>query len=421
MLRFEKFLRRKSNMGVTLMGPGESQRLQMRRKLGLFEHLLWLVDQWTPRHFVLVARVEGGSMRAEDMRLALLHAQHRHPILRVSFLINGGNPEFHPIDAPIELRIVQRTSDTQWLHEAETQLALPFERNNQPLLRVVLVQGEALSELVLVVHHSIGDGASAMFLLRDLLECMEGNPLEELLPRNALEELLGSGETSVTGPPSSPVSQVVKRIERPQKGILQIFEVGPSELSRILDRSRRESTTFQGALLASLLLSMPEEDAVQCLAPINLRRIIPPVAEDFGLYISSGLATLDRNAAMDFWSLARTARAQVMQAFDRIALQAKAAAMASVVAAKLSPQTVYEKVWRSGSYNAVLTNLGRFPDTPKLRRFRVTAVYPILSPELEPVITVATVAQRAYITVSSHPSIADISSRFLELLKRQTH
>jgi hypothetical protein len=250
---------------------------------------------------------------------------------------------------------------------------------------------------------------------------MEGHPLGELLPGNPVEELLGSSETSVSGPPSPPVLQVVKRIERPQKGRLQIFEIGPSELSRILDRSRKKGTTLQGALLASLLLSMPEEGAVHCLAPINVRRVIPPIAEDFGLYISSGLASLDRNAAMDFWSLARTARAQVMQAFDRVALQAKAAAIASVVAAKPSPQTVYEKVWRSGSYNAVLTNLGRFPDTPKLKRFRVTAAYPILSPELEPVVAVATADQRAYITVSSPPSIADFSSRLLELLKGRTH
>jgi hypothetical protein len=214
---------------------------------------------------------------------------------------------------------------------------------------------------------------------------------------------------------------VVKRIERPQNGVLQIFEISPSELSRILDRSRKQGTTFQGALLASLLLSMPEGDAVHCLAPINIRRILPPVTEDFGLYISSGLATLNRNNAMDFWALARTARAQVMQAFDTAALQARAAAMASIVAAKPGPQAVYEEVWRSGGYNAVLTNLGRFPDSPKLKRFRVTAVYPILSPELEPVVAVATVEQRACITVSSPPEIADISSRFLERLRRQTN
>lgn len=40
-------------MGEAMMVQGESVHLQMHRKLGPFEHLLWLVDQWTPRHFIL--------------------------------------------------------------------------------------------------------------------------------------------------------------------------------------------------------------------------------------------------------------------------------------------------------------------------------------------------------------------------------
>jgi hypothetical protein len=145
------------------------------------------------------------------------------------------------------------------------------------------------------------------------------------------------------------------------------------------------------------------------------------VSDDFGLYISSGLATLDRNTPMDFWSLARAARAQVLQAFEPVALHSKAAAIASVLAANPSPRAVYEKVWRSGSYNSVLTNLGRFPETSRLERFRVTGTYAFLSPELEPVVAVATAGQRAYITVNSPPSIARSSAQFLELLKQQIH
>jgi len=407
-------------MGLTLITSDESQRLQMNRRLGPFEHLLWLVDQWTPRHFVLVARVEGGPISARDMSLALVQVQRRHPILRTSIGVNGGSPEFMPCDGDIALRIVPRISGTEWLYEVEMELALPFENSDQPLLRAVLVQGEAISELILVVHHSIGDGISAMFLVRDLLESVEGHSLKKLPPRIALEEFLGSGVTTVTDPPAPSVSPGAKRIERPQKGLLQVFEIGPIELRRILDRSRNEGTTFQGALLASLLLSTREDDTVQCLAPINVRRIVPAVSDDFGLYISSGLATLDRNSPMDFWSLARTARAQILQAFEPVALHSKAAAIASVLAANPSPQAVYEKVWRSGSYNSVLTNLGRFPETPKLKRYSITGAYAFLSPELEPVVAVATSGQRACITVSSPLSFARSSAQFFELLKQQT-
>lgn len=34
----------------------ENTSMQMHRELGPFEHLIWLVDQWAPRHFILVAR-----------------------------------------------------------------------------------------------------------------------------------------------------------------------------------------------------------------------------------------------------------------------------------------------------------------------------------------------------------------------------
>ena len=164
---------------------------EMHRKLGPFEHLLWLVDQWAPRHFVLTARIGGARIAEEDLRLALIQAQRGHPLLRAAIHVNGlGVPEFIPSNAPISLRVVRRTHDSQWFHEVETQFGIPFERGDCPLLRVVLVQGEAVSELIIVVHHSIGDGVSAMFVVRDLLESMEGHRLEELPVGDAFEDRL---------------------------------------------------------------------------------------------------------------------------------------------------------------------------------------------------------------------------------------
>ena len=95
--------------------------------------------------------------------------------------------------------------------------------------------------------------------------------------------------------------------------------------------------------------------------------------------------------------------------------------MASVVAGRPNPQTAYERVWRSIGYDAVLTNLGKFPDMPELKGFRVTAAYPILSPELEPVVAVATADQRAYITVSSPPELVGHASKFLDQLRQHAN
>jgi hypothetical protein len=43
--------------------------------------------------------------------------------------------------------------------------------------------------------------------------------------------------------------------------------------------------------LAAILLSLPDPVA-RCLAPVNIRHLCPPVADDFGLYISSGTTSL---------------------------------------------------------------------------------------------------------------------------------
>ena len=51
--------------------------LSLNRALGPFEHMIWLVDRWTPRHFVLVARIEGSPVSAEDLSRALYAAEKR--------------------------------------------------------------------------------------------------------------------------------------------------------------------------------------------------------------------------------------------------------------------------------------------------------------------------------------------------------
>ena len=408
-------------MEKVLMKAKENATAQMHRRLGPFEHLLWLVDQWTPRNFALVCRVEGSSITVESLRAALLQSQRRHPILRAAIHVNGdGHPEFIPSPSPIWLSVVRRTGNTQWIHEVETNLSLAFDPSDRPPLRVVLVQGDAVSELILIVHHSIGDGVSAMYLVRDLLKSMEGYELDELTPKPALEDLVCEGATAPMNPLQLPAmsSNGAARFARPQRASLQIFQIEPDELERILSRCREEGTTLSGAVLSALLLSLPGRETRHCLAPINVRKLFPNVLEDFGLYISSGIAKLDRNTTPDFWTLARSARQQIAQAFNLNALQAKAVAMASVISNGPNPQTTYERVWRSFGHNAVLTNHGKFPDTSELKHFRVTAAYPILSPELEPVVAIATVDQRAYITLSSPPELVGHSSKFLDQLRQ---
>jgi len=72
-------------MHEKLIGSGQTATFEMHRRPGPFEHLVWLVDRWTPLHFTLAVRIGGSSISVEDMNAALRQCQRRHPVLRTKW------------------------------------------------------------------------------------------------------------------------------------------------------------------------------------------------------------------------------------------------------------------------------------------------------------------------------------------------
>jgi hypothetical protein len=278
------------------------------------------------------------------------------------------------------------------------ELAARFDTSSGPLLRATLVRGDAVSELILAAHHSIGDGISAMYLVRDLLEVMEGHQLDELPARASLEELAGVTEMSGAQPP---VPAESGQVGRPSVASIASAQIEPALLKALLDRSRKEGTTLEGALLAAILLDGPIDG---CLAPVSVRNLCPGISDDFGVYISSGTALPDPNSTQDFWTVARNARNRVARALNLEVLQARNAGMGTMVAANNDPRSASAALHRLVNYSAVLSNLGQFPLLTNVMNFRITAVYPVLNVELEPIVAVATVHGRMTITTTRDDS-----------------
>ncbi len=151
------------------------------RSLGSLEHLFWLYDQNRFVHFAVTALISGETS-PRDWRRALDRLQKRHPILSVCIGGEPGSvPSFRQADGtPIPLRIVEDEPELRWEAEVGEELATPFNPSQAPLTRAVLIQGARDAAFMLVAHHSIADGLSLAYAIRDTLDVLAGRSLRPL-------------------------------------------------------------------------------------------------------------------------------------------------------------------------------------------------------------------------------------------------
>jgi hypothetical protein len=317
-------------------------------------------------------------------------------------------------DEVIPLRVIKRMSDMHWQTEARAELEMPFQAEKGPLLRAVVVYGKPISEIILVAHHSIGDGLSAIYLVGDLLKIMDGNDLHDLRAQSSLEELLGSEKELPRTSPEAPKRP--PKLHRPGKPVIASFEIEAPEVETILAHCRAEGTTLQGALMAVALL-LVGGPAVRCLAPANVRSLCPPIAGDFGLYISSGIALHEKGSKTTLWEVARSARAQLTRALAPSMLRARSEALSLLLARNRDSRSVYEVFRQRVTHDVVVSNLGRFA----LPASRVTAFYLFLNCELEPVVGVASTNERMCVTLTSdQPNPGEWLDAFRDRFRHET-
>jgi len=291
------------------------------RSLGALEHLFWLMDQNRPVHFAVTALISGETS-PRDWRRALNRLQERHPIMSVCIDGEPGSvPSFRQADvAPIPLRIVEDEPELRWEVEAGEELATPFNPRQAPLIRAVLIQGIRNAAFMLVAHHSIADGLSLAYAIRDTLDVLAGRALKPLPWLPSQDDMMNVPRMNVPGGAAdgreqSEAQALNPAVYRPNdnaRPTVKGLRLSPRLTSKIRDRARREGTTVHGALCAALLLAAREVFAewrktpLRIMSPINVRPLID-VGESCGVFVSATTSVFD-GEAKEFWDLAREAR-----------------------------------------------------------------------------------------------------------------
>lgn len=354
------------------------------RPLGALEHAFWLIDQERPMHFAVAAEIEGAPPLA-DWRKALDRVQLRHPMLSVRIERRHGDvPWLCSAHGRIPLRTVE-AFDASWEAMVGQELATPFAPHAAPLVRAVLIRGDARSILILAAHHAVADGMSLAYLVRDILRALAAAPLEVLPMLSSQDGLLAranaqgraSDSGTLSGPPPGPVATFHRKdgAHPNVKG----WRLDPELTQRIRDRARKEGASVHGAVCAAATAAGRQlsndwrEIPLRFLSPTNTRQILG-VGEDCGLFV--GAATIVSGVeTAHFWDVARHATAAARAGKSLPSLQALMGVTQSFVAAQPDVQMACEFAASCFAREALVTNLGKLPIGTRYGRLELRALW----------------------------------------------
>jgi NRPS condensation-like uncharacterized protein len=361
----------------------------MKRKMLFFERFMY-IDGVTPINCVMTVRVRG-TIDPDNLRIALTKVQARHPLLR-AHVVEEDQPYFvFEDDAPeIPLHIVERTSDDDWRARTVAEWKVPFDVKTGPLLRLIWIRSEEISEFMLVAHHCICDGSSVVTLIREILHVVD-QPDTELTPYHSYSSLKDLIPNEVLSDP-----KVIRRVGKKvflYKALLAVlgrrtarlpdgnpyalyWNTNAEELTALNQRCNAEGTNLYAALCVAFLQAFREvqgrvaKNKIMC--PVSIRRFIRSVKSDmlFAFAPTIELSLPKKND--DFWTLTRQMKQLIgekidgMNAYEDLMLGDR---MRSSV-----PRILNFLRTSRGGHDVAFSNMGRLKIPTKYKEFQVEAV-----------------------------------------------
>lgn len=406
----------------------------IERPLGGAEQLTWLLDRHSPLHFAIAARILG-NLTEKEVREALDRLCQRHPLLRVGIdLDSRDNPWFRERTYPLPLRVVRRMGEEDWMREIESELVRPFSWQGEPLVRVILVGSVEISELIVICHHTIADGLSGAYFLRDLVRAIADpdEPLAPLPVRPNLEASIAGElqadennwqfEAKTTNNGIKPETLRLSHRYRPR---LLAWSFSTQDSQTLISRCRQAKTTVHGAICAAFLLALARqrdrgaEQLLRCFSPINLRKYLTPaIEEDFGLYIKAEQTAHLLHSQMNLWEIAQTVREQLQSKLSPALLFSDVRDREMLLATRPSPERIHQGFLQENGYDVMVTNLGKLDFDRHFGRLQLQAIYGpsvMVGMEKEIVVGVATHGEQMTFTLTYQSSeISDTEARQLQ-------
>jgi hypothetical protein len=226
---------------------------------------------------------------------------------------------------------------------------------------------------ILTEHHSIADGFSVTYAVRDMIRALSGEALEplsltpqqEILVQALQESPNGTQSSGQSDPPQTGRSVNFRALDGSLPSI-EALRLSPELTSRLIELSRKENTTVHGALCAALVLAGREVSSewsnapVRIMSPFNLRKQIG-IGEDCGVFIWAGIVPIESHTPAGFWDIARTVKSSLtaLQTPHRVAFEM--AGLDKALEAGVDVHTASQIHEQGFPCELLLTNLGNLP------------------------------------------------------------
>ncbi len=299
------------------------------RQLGYWEFGCYLYqrDYYGSANIIKTAAING-VVDEKHMRSALLMLYQRHPFLRSTIVDNGTDITFYEdfSSNKIDAIFLDREDDEHWSRITMLESSKPFS-SDQQLWRIYFLIDNNKTDMLLNLHHSIGDGLSINIFYRDLLTYYHACTLHETVHINSLPfiepiEILCAKNISW--------EQHCQRVENPQKIEIGIWPCSQScaiesrvtkaiyhklDIAKIdgllklcHSRQLRLNSILTAILLKSHLMINPEINALSVSIAVNLRGYtqLDQSQEHLGCLVSMVKNYLGNSICkMDLWTLAK--------------------------------------------------------------------------------------------------------------------
>lgn len=362
----------------------------MKRRLILGERIMH-VDAKTPLNCVFGAKITG-KISEGNLHLALYKIQQKHPLLRMNIDNSGNSPYFvlNESIGRIPVRVSVRTSDQDWLQQSKVEWYKLFNNTNAPLARVVWLQGETESDLLLVLPHCICDGTTILNLMRELMTLID-DPEQNLIPYpsfTSVKELLPDDfNTTKASHFKGKLFAALGRLffffkstsyhSSEQLNYAINWKMNAADTKSLLQKCKAEQTSVHAAVCVAFMDAFKQVQGDKAhgkvICPVDIRRFVPAIKEDT-MFAFAPIAELktDQQECI-FWTKARKLKTDLeakiaeMKVYDLLN-------MSEYFHSSVNKMIGFLKTTR-GTHDITLSNMGLLNIAKTYQNFSIATIY----------------------------------------------